>query len=118
MIGLVLPILDLGMILVMLYVADESNRENERQAVMVSILGAVFHIALMYVILDMPGLRLIPMGYFSARARKPNFSSLKGIRGYVIGDAPRPDERDSVTRRYRLVKGTPQHRTHGYAAFG
>ena len=51
MIGLVLPILDLGMILVMLSVADESNKENERQAVMVSILGAVFHIALMYVIL-------------------------------------------------------------------
>ena len=118
MIGLVLTILNLGMILVMLYMADESNKENERQAVMISLLGAAFHIALMYVILYMPGLRLIPMGYFSLLGfagllllipRKPNFSALKGIRGYVIGDAPRPDERDSVTRRYRIVKGTPEY---------
>ena len=71
MIGLTLTILDFGMILVMLYMAHESNKENERQAVMISILGAAFHIAFMYVILYMPGLRLIPMGYFSLlRARK------------------------------------------------
>ncbi len=65
MIGLTLTILDLGMILVMLYMADESNKENERQAVLVSLLGAAFHVTLMYVILYIPGLRLIPIGYFS-----------------------------------------------------
>ena len=71
MIGLTLTILDFGMILVMLYMAHESNKENERQAVMISILGSAFHIAFMYVILYMPGLRLIPMGYFSLlRAQK------------------------------------------------
>jgi hypothetical protein len=118
MIGTALTILDLGMILVLLYMADESKKENESRAVTVSLFGTAFHVALMYVILYIPGLRLIPIGYLGLLGfvgllflipRKPNLTALNGIRGYVIGDASRPDERDSVTRRYRLVKGTPEY---------
>ncbi len=118
MIGLILTILDFGLVLLMLYIAHESYYEHESQATMISLFGAVLHLALMYVILYMPNFRVIPLGYFALIGvvaflllipRKPNLTALSGIRGYVIGEAPRPDERDSVTRRYRLVKGTPAY---------
>jgi reductive dehalogenase len=115
MIGLALTILDFGMIIATLYMAYESNIEREQQAVMVSLLGTAFHVALMYIILYQPGLQLVPLAYFGIMGltgllflipRKPNLAALKGIHGYVIGDAPRPDERDTTTNRNRLVEGT------------
>jgi reductive dehalogenase len=115
MITLGLTILDFGMILVTLYMAYESSVENEQQAVVVSMLGAVFHVALLYVILYLPAYQVVPLGYFGAMGllgvlflvpRAPNAAALKGIRGYVVGDPPRPDQRDVITTRYRLVEGT------------
>jgi reductive dehalogenase len=118
MIGLALTILDFGMILGTLYMAYESSMENEQRAIAVSLIMTAFHVALMYVILYQPGLQWIPLGYFGAVGlagllflipRKPNPSALNGIRGYVVGDAQRPDERDTTTNRNRLIEGTPAY---------
>ena len=118
MIGLALTILDFGMILGTLYMAYESSMENEQRAIAVSLIMTAFHVALMYVILYQPGLQWIPLGYFGAVGlagllflipRKPNPSALNGIRGYVVWDAQRPDERDTTTNRNRLIERTPAY---------
>ncbi len=126
MISLALTILDFGVILATLYMAYESNIEQEQQAVTVSLLGTAFHVALMYIILYQPGLQLLPVAYFGAMGlagilflipRKPNLAALQGIRGYVVGNAPRPDERDTTTNRNRLVEGTEEARV-GVLGYG
>lgn len=118
MIALGLTILTFGMILVTLYMAYESISEIEQQAVYVSILGTVFHVTLLYVVLYRPSLQIVPLAYYGAMGvggilvlipRSPNAAALNGIRGYVIGDAPRPDERDTITNRYRLIEGTEKY---------
>ncbi len=118
MLILALTIFDFGMILITLYMAYESINERENQAVAVSLLGTVFHVALMYIILYQPGLSVVPFTYFGVMGftvllflipRRPNAAALNGIRGYVTGDAPRPDERDTITNRYRLLEGTPKY---------
>lgn len=118
MIALGLTILDFGMILVTLYMAYESSHEREQQAVAVSLIGTLFHFGLMYVILFQPNYHVIPIAYFGAMGfagllflipRRPNAAALNGIRGYVIGNAPQPDERDTITNRYRLVEGTEKY---------
>ena len=118
MIVLGLTILTFGMILATLYMAYESQNEQESQAVFVSLFGTVFHIALMYIVLYVPEYQIIPLAYYGTMGfvgliflipRNPNTLALKGIRGYLVGKAPRPDERDTITNRYRLVEGTEKY---------
>jgi len=64
MMTLALTILDFGLILVTLYAAYESSVEKEQRAVSIFLLTTVFHIAMMYLILYLPGLQMIPLAYF------------------------------------------------------
>jgi reductive dehalogenase len=118
MIALLLTILDFGLILFTMYAAYESRVENEQRAVTLFLLATAFHTALMYIILYLPRLKVIPLTYFGVAGligvlflipRRPNAVALNGIRGYVLSDTSRPDERDTITNRYRLMEGTPKY---------
>jgi hypothetical protein len=93
--------------------------EKEQRAFSIFSLVTIFNIILMYIILYIPEIQIIQLGYFIGIGftgilflipRRPNKAALNGIRGYVVGATSRPDERDTITNRYRLEEGTPNYK--------
>jgi len=116
---ILLASIDIVLLSLTLYAARENFREKEQRATTISLLGATFHVALFYLILNVAELYFLVYGYYAVIAlailallipRKPNQRALQGIQGYLVGEPLRPDERDTVSRRRRLDPSSEAYR--------
>ncbi len=97
-----------------LYFSFESFKEQESRATKNGITGALF-IAILTLLIFIPQLKTIVLlcyifGTIFTMSllipATPNAKALKGAKGYLVGEAERFDERDSIFARHRgLVKG-------------
>jgi len=99
----------------------DSYNERESWATTISLLATLFHLTLGAAIYLIPSIQLMAAGYFGLVGLfllillipgKRNERTLKGNRGYLVGDHKRVDERDIVFARHRLKAGTKEYETY------
>ena len=117
----VIPIIlstDLFIIALSIFGVIDSIKEHETRPTVIISLGGLGHTALIPVILYMPALRQLVLGYFGVIGvvlivllipAKQNKEALLGSKGYRKGEYSRVDERDIVFARNKLKQDTPQY---------
>jgi reductive dehalogenase len=112
-------VMDLGIIIFMLIALIDSWNEKENRAVMISVVGLLFHVALGPALVLYPLVQQVGMIYFGGIAvfgllmlipGGTNERALKGTMGYVVSDVKKPDERDIVFSRRILKPGTKEYK--------
>lgn len=113
-----LLIADIFLFSAFLYFAFESYREQEARATKIGLVGAAIAI-IIGIFIFIPDLKNVVVYLFSTGCilslsllipANPNKKALKGTKGYLVGQAQRFDERNSVFARYRsLTPGTERY---------
>lgn len=117
-VAILLLIADFILFSFFLYFAFEAYREQEARATKSGLVGAAIAI-IIGIFIFIPYLKNVVLYLFATGCilslsllipAKPNKKALKGTKGYLVGQAKRFDERNSVFARYRsLTPGTERY---------